>query len=174
VSILTFACLGKEALSEEPLKFDRIDLKILQSLQKQGRITNQNLAELVNLSPSSCLHRVRRLEEANIIQSYQANLKLSSLCRSITCIATVTLSNHTQEDFHAFEKLTLSIPEVIESQTVSGGFDFFLKVVAGDMASYLELTNQLIQGMSCGVNINTHVVMKEIKPFHGYPIERLV
>lgn len=161
-------------MTEEPIKIDRIDLKILQELQKQGRITNQNLAEQVNLSPSSCLHRVRRLEEAHLIQSYQANLRLSSLCRSITCIATVVLSNHTQEDFLAFEKLTIDIPEVIESQTVSGGFDFFLKVVAADMPAYLELTNRLIQGMSCGVNINTHVVMKEIKAFRGYPIERLI
>lgn len=162
------------AVTEEPIKIDRIDLKILQQLQRSGRITNQNLAEKVNLSPSSCLHRVRRLEQANIILSYQANLRLSSLCRSITCIATVTLSNHTQEDFLVFEKLTKEIPEIIESQTVSGGFDFFLKVVAGDMAAYLDLTNDLIQGMSCGVNINTHVVMKEIKPFRGYPIERLI
>lgn len=165
---------GRALLNEEPIKIDRIDLKILQHLQKAGRITNQNLAEKVNLSPSSCLHRVRRLEEAKIILSYQANLRLSSLCRSITCIATVTLSNHTQEDFLAFEKLTVDLPEVVESHTVSGGFDFFLKVVAGDMAAYLELTNKLIQGMSCGVNINTHVVMKEIKAFRGYPIERLI
>ena len=155
-------------------RIDRLDLKILQTLQKQGRITNQALAEKVNLSPSSCLHRVRRLEEAGIIQSYQAHIRLAPLCRTITCFATVTLSNHTQEDFVAFEKLTLNLPEVIECQTVSGGFDFILKVIAADMSDYLELTNQLIQQMSCGVNINTHVVMKEIKPFRGFPIERLV
>ncbi len=159
---------------KDSVKIDRLDLKILMTLQQQGRITNQNLAEKVNLSPSSCLHRVRRLEEVGIISSYQANLRLASLCRSITCIATVTLSNHTQEDFIAFEKLVLDYPQVIEAQTVSGGFDFFLKVIAADMTEYLDMTNQIIQGMACAVNINTHVVMKEIKAFRGFPLDQLV
>jgi DNA-binding Lrp family transcriptional regulator len=162
------------SLVKDTIKIDRLDLKILINLQKQGRITNQNLAEKVNLSPSSCLHRVRRLEEMGIIESYQANIRLAHLCRSITCIATVTLNNHTQEDFVTFEKLVQDFPPVIESHTVSGGFDFFLKVIAADMAEYLEITNRLIKGMSCGVNINTHVVMKELKAFRGYPLDLLV
>lgn len=159
---------------KDAIKIDRLDLKILTTLQQQGRITNQNLAERVNLSPSSCLHRVRRLEEIGIIDSYQANIRLGHLCRSITCIATVTLSNHTQDDFVAFEKMIRDYPQVIEAHTVSGGFDFFLKVIAADMPEYLDLTNQLIQGMVCAVNINTHVVMKEIKAFRGFPLEQLV
>ena len=64
-------------------KLDKIDLRILQTLQKDGRITNQNLAERVNLSPSSCLQRVRRLEQAGVISSYQAHLNLVSIARHI-------------------------------------------------------------------------------------------
>ena len=90
------------------LKIDKIDLKILQTLQRNGRITNQDLAEKVCLSPSSCLQRVRRLEKGQVIQSYHARIDLSRVARHIMCIATVSLKNHTQQEFKAFEAVELN------------------------------------------------------------------
>ncbi|MEC8740741.1 MAG: Lrp/AsnC family transcriptional regulator, partial [Pseudomonadota bacterium] len=124
-------------------KLDKVDLRILQTLQKDGRITNQNLAERVNLSPSSCLQRVRRLDQAGVISYYLAHLNLGSIARHIICLATISVKNHTQEDFNAFEDLIESIPEVVECYTVSGESDFLLKVICADMRRYVEINDQL-------------------------------
>ena len=148
-------------------KLDKIDMRILQILQKDGRITNQNLAEQVNLSPSSCLQRVRRLEKADVIASYQAHLNLASIARHIICIATVSVKNHTQEEFSAFETLIKSIPEVVECYTVSGESDFLMKIVCPDMKRYVEINEQLVGNSRYQVTINSYVVMKENKPFRG-------
>lgn len=155
------------------LKIDKIDLKILQLLQKTGRITNQSLADKVHLSPSSCLHRVRRLENANMIRSYHAHLDLASIARHITCIATVSLKNHTQEEFRAFESLIESIPEVVECYTVSGESDFIIRIICADMNRYLEINDQLVSSSSYQVNINTYVVMKENKRFESVELDTL-
>ena len=101
------------------VKLDKIDLKILDTLQKKGRVTNQDLAEKVCLSPSSCLQRVRRLENEGVIKSYHAKINLASVARHIMCIATVSLKNYTQEEFKAFENRIEAIPEVVEFFTVS-------------------------------------------------------
>ncbi|MDP7403410.1 MAG: Lrp/AsnC family transcriptional regulator [Gammaproteobacteria bacterium] len=154
-------------------KLDEIDLRILQTLQKDGRITNQNLAERVNLSPSSCLQRVRRLDQAGVISYYQAHLNLGSIARHIICLATISVKNHTQEDFNAFEDLIESIPEVVECYTVSGESDFLLKVICADMRRYVEINDQLVGSSRYQVTINSYVVMKENKAFRGVDLATL-
>lgn len=155
-------------------KLDKTDLKILQTFQNQGRITNQDLASLVHLSPSSCLQRVRRLEQASIIASYTANLELSAIARHIMCIATVSLKNHTQEEFEQFEQLIAAVPEVVECYTVSGESDFFMRVICPDMKRYLEINGELLGASASQVNINTYVVMKENKRFCGVELKTLI
>lgn len=159
---------------KQSTRLDGVDLNILKQLQRSGRITNQDLAAHINMSPSSCLHRVRRLEEQGYIATYHAHLNLAAICRTITCLSTVTLNNPSQEDYNLFETRCCSTPEVVECYTVSGSFDFVLKVVTTDMAAYLDLTELFMENIGCGVNISTHVVMKEVKPFRGYPLERLL
>lgn len=155
------------------LKIDKTDIKILETLQQDGRITNQSLANKVHLSPSSCLQRVRRLEQARVIHSYHAHLDLVSIARHIMCIATVSLKNHTQDEFKAFEKLVESIPEVVECYTVSGESDFFIRIICPDMNRYVEINDQLVSSSSYQVNINTYVVMKENKRFEGVQLSTL-
>lgn len=156
------------------IKLDKIDIKLLQTLQTDGRITNQALAEQVHLSPSSCLQRVRRLEQENLIGSYHGRLDLAAIARHITCIANVSLKNHSQADYEAFESLVGEIPEVVECYTVSGESDFFLKVISADMNRYLEINEKLLRSSSCQVNISTHVVMKENKHFEGVDLSTLL
>lgn len=153
---------------------DRIDLKILLCLQSNAKRTNQDLADEVGLSPSSCLQRVRRLEKSGFIDRYLTVVNLPKLCRNVTCIATVTMKQHSENDFDFFEKTVKNIPEVIECYTVSGSFDFVLKIVCSDMTRYLELNNELLNTGSNIENISTHVVMNENKPFQGYPLDILV
>lgn len=155
------------------VKLDRIDLRILHELQANARITNQDLAERVCLSPSSCLQRVRRLEQDDILMSYHAKVNLSLVCRHLVCIATVSLKNHSQSDFKAFEELVNSIPEIVECYTVSGEFDFFLKVICPDMASYLEINDLLVSSIDHAVNVSTHVVMSQSKSFNSINVATL-
>lgn len=152
---------------------DKYDLKILATLQMDARITNQKLAEKINLSPSACLQRLRRLENEGYFLSYNAKLNLDKIARHISCIATVSLKNHTQEDFDAFEKMVDNMPEIVECHTVSGEFDFFLKVVCPDMAHYLKLNDHLVRSGNYTVNIKTHVIMKSNKLFKGIELSEL-
>ncbi len=155
------------------VNLDKIDFKLLDTLQKEARITNQDLAERIHLSPSSCLQRVRRLEKEGLIRSYHGNLDLARIARHIMCIATISLKNHSQDDFEQFEKLADAIPEVVECYTVSGEPDFFLRIICPDMNCYLEVNEKLIRSSSCQVNINTYVVMKENKRFQGVELSTL-
>ena len=154
--------------------FDQLDIRILDFLQTNAKMTNQDLADNVGLSPSSCLQRVRRLEEKGLIDRYLTVVQLPKLCRTITCIATITMKQHSRTDFDRFEAIVQQIPEVIECYTVSGSFDFILKIVCADMTRYLELNNELVNGKVEIENISTHVVMNENKPFRGYPLSSLV
>jgi len=153
---------------------DRIDLKILSILQNNARITNHDLSGEVNLSPSSCLQRVRRLEDEGYLESYRAVINLNKICRTVTVLLTVSLNDHSNVNFKAFEKLVDDFPEIVECYTVSGNFDYFLRVVCPDMDHYLELNDQLITSMEGVANINSHVVLATSKNFKGYALEKLV
>lgn len=155
------------------LELDRTDLLILQELQCTARISNQHLAERVNLSPSACLQRVRRLEENKILLSYHARLNLPLIGRHLLCLATVSIKNHTREDFLRFEDLIQSQAEIVECYTVSGEFDFLLKIICPDMQRYLEINNLLVDSSDYQVNINTHVVMKQNKYAAGIDLQSL-
>lgn len=155
------------------MKLDRIDLKILKHLQTNAKTTNQDLANTVALSPSSCLQRVRRLENEGFITAYYAKLNLAKISRHIMCIATVTMKNHSAKEFRKFEALIDSIPEIVECYTVSGEFDFFLRIVCPDMTRYLEINETLVDSINHSLNINTHVVMNENKSFTGVNLANL-
>ncbi|WP_033407233.1 Lrp/AsnC family transcriptional regulator [Kiloniella laminariae] len=158
------------------LQLDKMDQKILSILQKEARITNQELSERVNLSPSSCLNRVRKLEERGLIGPFFGMVDLERVCRSVMVIATVTLKDHSREQFKAFQDYVQDIPEVVECYMVSGSFDFCLRIVAPDMARYNEINDYLLDATETqGVmNISSHVVLNTSKHFSGYPIDRLL
>lgn len=153
---------------------DQIDLKILSILQSDARITNHDLSNKVNLSPSSCLQRVRRLEDENYIENYNAHIDLDKICRTVSVILTVSLHDHSNDNFDTFNKAVKEFPEIVECYTVSGNFDYFLRVVCPDMKSYLELNDALIDRMEGTANVSGHVVLANTKPFSGYAIDTLV
>jgi len=153
---------------------DKLDLKILSILQRNARITNHDLSGKVNLSPSSCLQRVRRLEEEGYLESYMAMINLNKICRTVTVLLTVSLHDHTNANFKAFETVINEFPEIVECYTVSGNFDYFLRVVCPDMDRYLELNDKLIESMEGVANISSHVALATTKSFKGYALESLV
>jgi len=155
-------------------KLDKIDYKIIDILQKDGRVTNQELARQVDLAPSSCLLRLRHLEENGVISGYHARVNLHSVCRFVTCMAGVNLKNHTHQEFIAFQEVVASIPEIVEYYTVSGECDFILKIICRDMSAYLEINDKLISSSSYSAIINTYVVMEENKSFSSVDLDTLI
>jgi DNA-binding Lrp family transcriptional regulator len=124
-------------------KLDRIDLRILQELQKNGRITNVELAERVNLSPSPCLMRVKRLQKAGYVMGYSARIDLAKLGPSITVFTEVTLKNHRLSDFDRFQQAIEKVDEVVECHLISGGYDYLLKFVTSGISDYQAIMERL-------------------------------
>jgi DNA-binding Lrp family transcriptional regulator len=153
---------------------DSVDLRILDELQRDGRISNQRLSERVGLSPRACLERLHKLEKARIIQRYQAILDLKRLGGASIFLAEVTLVNHAAKTAERFERTFKSLPEVAECYLVGGEFDYFARIVCRDAEQYQELTQSWIDDSSLGIaKINSRVVLKTIRDFSGYALETL-
>ncbi len=156
------------------MPLDRINQNILSTLQHDARITNQQLAERVGLSPSSCLNRVRKLEQQGLIGPYLGVLNIEALCRSVTVIATISMKDQSTDAFRTFQHAAEQIAEVVECFTVSGSFDMFLRIVAADMTRYNAINDRLLDILPGLVNISSHVVLTSSKPFRGYPLDKLL
>jgi len=144
-------------------ELDRIDLKILEALQRDGRISNNNLAKLVSLSPSACLARLRTLEASRVIVGYQARIALEQVRDVMEVYAEVTMGQHLSTVFKNFESVLSSIPEVIEVVRVSGPFDYLLKAVVSDMSEWKDISQGFLNTENGVVKLMTLVVMQEIK-----------
>ena len=126
-------------------KLDRIDLNILVQLQKDGRMTNANLADAVGLSASPCLQRVKRLESAGYITGYGAQVNLAKLTENITVFTEITLVDHRREDFIRFEANLRNVDELMECHLVSGGYDYLLRFVSRNINHYQERMENLLE-----------------------------
>jgi DNA-binding Lrp family transcriptional regulator len=126
------------------IKLDKIDRRILRDLQKDGRMTNVELARRAGISAPPCLRRVRALEEAGLIRGYHAEVNAEALGYGVTVFAQVGLSSQAEPDLKAFEALVQTWPEVREAHMLAGETDFLLKVVAEDWDAYQRfLTTRL-------------------------------
>jgi len=126
-------------------KLDRIDLNILVQLQKDGRMTNANLADAVGLSASPCLQRVKRLESGGYITGYGAQINLAKLTENITVFTEITLVDHRREDFIRFEANLRNVDELMECHLVSGGYDYLLRFVSRSVNHYQERMENLLE-----------------------------
>ena len=158
----------------EALKLDRIDIRILGHLQRNGRVTNVDLADAVGLSPSPCLIRVKRLEKAGFITGYGAQIQLEKLGTMQLVFTHVTLSDHRREDFAKFEAAIRGIDEIVECHLVSGGFDYLLKFVTRSVVHYQTIVEEVLER---SVNIEkyfSYIVIKTPFVKNYYPIEQLM
>jgi DNA-binding Lrp family transcriptional regulator len=154
--------------AKRPPSLDRIDIRILAALQRDGRMTNQKLAEVVALSPRASLERVRRLEAAGVISGYQAVVELRELTRPVNVFVEIVLEK--QANRRRFEKRIGTLDEVVECWEVSGNVDYVARFVCADMVAYEELTAALLDDASLGVaRIVSHVALRPVRRFAGYP-----
>jgi DNA-binding Lrp family transcriptional regulator len=155
-------------------KLDQIDLNILVQLQKDGRMTNANLAVAVGLSASPCLQRVKRLEAAGYITGYGAQINLTKLTESITVFTEVTLVDHRKEDFVKFEANLRSVEELMECHLVSGGYDYLLRFVSRSINHYQERMENLLERNIGIEKYFSYVVLKSPIVKHTLPLKTLL
>ena len=155
-------------------KLDAIDLAILATLQREGRITKIALAERVNLSATPCWERLKRLEAAGIVTGYRAVVSLKAFARATMVMMEVTLRSHRQADFDGFERAVRERPEVIDCWAVGGGVDYMVRVVARDVDSYQRFVDSLL-GAEIGIDrYFTYIVTKTVKEGAPLPLETLL
>lgn len=152
-------------------KLDKIDRKILRDLQKDGRITNVELAKNVGISAPPCLRRVRSLEESGYIKSYHAKVDAAALGYGVTVFAMVKLTSQSEADLAVFQKRINEWPMVRESHMLAGETDFLMKIVAKDWDSYQNfLTNELIAAQNV-TSVKSSLCIRSSKEEPGVPIE---
>ena len=149
---------------------DRIDLTILDTLQKNGRISNADLAKKINLSASPCLERVRRLESDGFIKRFGAVLDASKLKYGMSAFIQVTLNRTTGDVFNRFRDEVVKIKEVAECHMVAGGFDYLLKLRFENMDAYREVLGVIVE-LPAVAQTNTYIVMEHVKEDRGIPFE---
>lgn len=121
------------------MQLDPTDCRILRVLQKNGRMTNAELAERVNLSPSACHRRVQRLEAAGVIRDYVARLDLRALGRSTVVFVEIKLAGQSDDVLDAFEREVARVPDVLECHLMAGSADYLLKIVAADTEDFARI-----------------------------------
>lgn len=125
-------------------ELDATDLRILTVLQKEGRVTNAELSERVNLSPSACHRRVQRLEHEGWIAAYVALLDARKMGRPTTVFVEITLQGQADEVLEAFEKAVKRVPDVLECHLMAGTADYLLKILARDTEDFARIHRQYL------------------------------
>ncbi len=145
------------------LKLDAVDLRILEAVQENARITKIALAEKVGLSPTPCWLRLRKLEEAGVVTGYHARIAFRKIAPIAHIMVQITLGNHRQSDFDRFEREISVIPEIVSCWSVGGGVDYFLMIMARDVDAYQRLIDRLLD-QNIGIErYFTYIVTKLVK-----------
>ncbi len=153
-------------------KLDDIDLKILRTLQHDGRLSNAEIADRVALSASPCLRRLRRLESDGVIGGYQPQLNRQAIGLGMTLFVQIKLHDHSVDSLAGFEQAILSMPAVINAHTVSGSADYLLEVVAVDLTDYDVWIRQL-QALPMVREIESNFALRSVKSAAPLPLEQV-
>jgi DNA-binding Lrp family transcriptional regulator len=156
------------------VKLDRIDMKILQALQQDGRMTNVDLAERAGISAPPCLRRVKALEQAGFIKSYHAHLAAEMLGFGVTIFTHVSLDSHHETDLQAFGELVKQWPLVRECYIVTGESSALMKVVAESWESYQKFLTNTVMAAPRVTQVKSTLIIKTIKQEAGIPLDDLV
>jgi DNA-binding Lrp family transcriptional regulator len=158
----------------DSLKLDRFDLRILCQLQKNGRISNVDLADAVGLSASPCLVRVKRLEQCGYVGGYGARIVLEKLGDTLIVFTKVTLCDRRREDLVRFETSIRSVDEIVECHLINGGHDYLLKFITRGVQHYQELVERLLERNIGIEKYFSYIVIKSQFVKAHYPIEQLL
>ncbi|MDR6599974.1 MULTISPECIES: winged helix-turn-helix transcriptional regulator [Achromobacter] len=151
---------------------DRIDLKILDILQREGRISVTELADRVSLSATPCSDRVKRMEREGVITGYHARVNPAALGKNLLVFLEIKLSAKSGDVFDKVKKELLYVPEVMECHLVSGDFDYLVKARLTEMNEYRRLLGEILKRLPASAESRSYVVMEEIKESLYLPVDR--
>lgn len=151
-------------------QLDPSDRKILTCLQEDGRLTNNELSERINLSPSQCSRRRSRLEEEGYIRGYRAEIDREKLGLGIVNIISVTLATHNRDNAQRFSELISKLPQVMEAHALTGEMDYFIKVVTPDLRGLSTFVNEILLPHESVQHVKTAIVLDTLKEDGRLPI----
>lgn len=155
-------------------KLDRTDKRILTELQKNGRISNLELADTIGLSPSPCLRRVKQLEDSGIIEGYTALLNASRLGLKLMALIQINMDKHTPDRFEHFEATVKSYPEVLECLLIAGqSADYLLKIAVQDMEVYQDFLLNKITKIPGVTDVHSSFVLRQVISTTRLPLENV-
>ncbi len=155
-----------------PVRLDRIDLSILDHLQRDGRATTGELSEAAGLSPSPCHRRQKLLEESGVITGYVALLDQDRVGLPVNVMVSVELVGQTQELLEAFETAVAALPEVMECMLMTGASDYLLRVVAADLAAYEEFLRTRLTRLPGVRGVRSAFALKRVIYRTNLPLKR--
>lgn len=148
---------------------DSKDRQIIRALQEDGRMTNQDLADKVNLSPSPCLRRLRNLENEGIIQGYSVDVDAKAYGLPVTVFVRISLEKHTEEVVRNFEAKIKATEQVLECHVMTGRADYLLKVVVADLADYERFVRRSLHPIGGVASIDTSFAYGVVKKTSVFP-----
>lgn len=152
-------------------RLDRFDLAIVRHLQEDGRLANARLAELVHLSESSCLRRVRALEASGLIEGYTALIDQRRAGFPVDVFVNLTLRRQDQPDLESFERAVREIPEVMECYLMTGEFDYLVRVAVRDMSDFERVHNQALTRLPNVARVHSSIAIRRVKRGQVLPLE---
>ena len=153
-------------------ELDRIDRKILDILQRDGRIAMTELESQVGLSASPCTERVKRMERSGVISGYHARVAPEALGKNLLVFVEIKLASKSGDVFDSVRRELLHMPEVMECHLVSGGFDYLVKFRLRGMKEYRHLLGDILKRLPVSAESHSYVVMEEIKESLYLPVDR--
>jgi len=153
------------------MQLDPTDLKILQQLQEDGRMSNQDLADKVFVSPSSCLRRVRMVEEAGIIHHYCAVIDSAKVGLEVDAFVQVTMRRDVEQWHENFSRALLQWPEVIGSYIITGDANYLLRVRARNLKHYSSFVLERLYKTTGVLDIRSNIVLQTLKDTHQIATE---
>ncbi len=156
------------------IQTDAFDLKILAALQDDGRLTNQQLADVVGLSASQCSRRRMRLEEEKVISGYHADLAAEALGFNLIAFVQVRLATHSPDNAKKFRALVGRVEEIQEAYSLTGDADYVLKVVLRDLKSLSNLVNDVLMPHQSVAHVRSSIVLDRLKESTKLPLRNAI
>jgi DNA-binding Lrp family transcriptional regulator len=157
-------------VAQSSTALDRYDRALLQVLQREGRITNSELAARVHLSESACLRRVRALEVAGLIEGYAAVINQQRAGCPLDVFVSITLERQERADLRAFEDAVRRVPEVMECYLMSGEYDYLVRVVVADTADFERVHSQHLTSLPHVARVHSSFALRTVQKSRELPV----
>ncbi|WP_229721773.1 Lrp/AsnC family transcriptional regulator [Marinobacterium nitratireducens] len=156
--------------STHSVALDRLDMRILEALQQNGRLSNVELSELVHLSPSQCQRRRQKLEESGVVKRYVAQLDPERVGLGVMALVSVSLDKHSEKIAEEFRSAIIEYPEVLECWGVAGDADYMLKVIAPDLKAFADITLHRLLNLPMVSNVKSNLLLQTLKSTTELPV----